>query len=149
MNVLVLSRKKASEYCGLPHKNKVAIISISNPGSDYAFSPFISKDSGVTDILNLCFSDADSPSSRDVYGKEVSALDLMQKEDALRVREFVANHENETIIVHCDAGISRSAGVAAAILKAYNGDDSAIFDNPRYQPNMHCYMTTLRVLYCC
>ena len=43
--------------------------------------------------------------------------------------------------------ISRKEGVAAALLKAYNGDDSCIFDSPRYHPNMHCYMTTLRELF--
>lgn len=46
-------------------------------------------------------------------------------------------------IVHCDAGISRSSGVAAAILKAKTGDDSQIFNNPKYRPNMRCYRIVL------
>ena len=47
------------------------------------------------------------------------------------------------MIVHCDAGISRSSGVAAAILKAKTGDDSQIFNNPKYRPNMRCYRIVL------
>jgi hypothetical protein len=47
------------------------------------------------------------------------------------------------IVVHCGAGISRSAGVAAALGKWLNGDDSFIFDNPRFCPNRTCYRLVL------
>ena len=49
----------------------------------------------------------------------------------------------DTIIVHCNAGISRSSGVCAAIMKAMTGDDSLIFENPKYLPNTTCYKVVL------
>jgi hypothetical protein len=42
-------------------------------------------------------------------------------------------------VVHCEAGISRSAGVAAAIGMALNNDDSFIFNDSRFTPNRTCY----------
>ncbi|MBR1496099.1 MAG: metallophosphoesterase [Oscillospiraceae bacterium] len=59
---------------------------------------------------------------------------------------YVLSHRNETLIVHCDAGISRSAGVAAAIGKCCNGDDRAFFRGGRYCPNMWCYRKTMAAL---
>ena len=49
----------------------------------------------------------------------------------------------DKFIVHCEAGVSRSAGVGAAIMKALNGDDWDVFKNPLKCPNMKCYRTVL------
>ena len=81
-----------------------------------------------------------------MYGRETDISDLMTDDDAKRVADFVCDHGDTKIIVHCDAGISRSAGVAAAILKYLTDDDSAIFDSHRYHPNMWCYRKTLNAL---
>ena len=43
----------------------------------------------------------------------------------------------ERIIVHCDAGLSRSPAVAAALSRVLDGDDDAYFK--RYRPNMKVY----------
>lgn len=69
----------------------------------------------------------------------------MTRQDADNIIQFVNQHINEVeqIIVHCGAGISRSAGVCAALMMIINGDDSAIFDNGQYCPNMHCYRLVL------
>lgn len=42
-----------------------------------------------------------------------------------------------------EAGVSRSAGVAAAIGKYLNGDDMFIFGAPRFSPNITCYRKVL------
>lgn len=47
-------------------------------------------------------------------------------------------------IVHCEAGQSRSAGVAAALSKWINGEDWDYFLNPKYTPNSYCYQTILK-----
>lgn len=75
-------------------------------------------------------------------------VQLIQKEDAKKIATFVmANkHNGKYFIVQCDAGVSRSAGVAAALMKYFNGDDSPIFDNPQYCPNMRCYRMVLEAL---
>ena len=43
------------------------------------------------------------------------------------------------MIIHCWAGVSRSAAVAAAILKVYTGNDDQIFKSGTYAPNMYVY----------
>jgi predicted protein tyrosine phosphatase len=46
----------------------------------------------------------------------------------------------DQIIVHCDAGQSRSVSCIAAIKKWYTNDDEEFF---RGTPNMHCYHLVL------
>ena len=71
----------------------------------------------------------------------------MNNDDAQKVCDFVKANDNVDIIVHCDAGISRSAGVAAAIMKYLTGSDMEIFKNGKYQPNMWCYRKVLSKFY--
>lgn len=72
----------------------------------------------------------------------------IQKEDAEKIAAFVMinKHNGRHFIVQCDAGVSRSAGVAAALMKYFNGDDTPIFNNPQYCPNMRCYRMVLEAL---
>lgn len=142
MNITVMSRRDAIRDCYHIHERPTVIISISDPNMIYTSAPFTSKISNITAILPLSFADADRP-GLDVYGRDADVSDLMSDEDANRVVTFVNLHKDADLIVHCDAGISRSAGVAAAIMKAVNGDDSPIFDNGRYRPNMWCYRKVL------
>ena len=76
---------------------------------------------------------------------ERGANNCIAEIDAFNIVEFVVNTAKsyDLLIVHCEAGVSRSAGVAAAVMKAVNGDDFKVFDNPRYIPNMTCYRTVL------
>ncbi|HVH42669.1 MAG TPA: hypothetical protein VM925_10005 [Labilithrix sp.] len=48
----------------------------------------------------------------------------------------------ERIVIHCDAGISRSAAVAAALSRALRGDDTEFFTG-KYKPNMRVYRLLL------
>ena len=47
------------------------------------------------------------------------------------------------LIVQCEGGISRSAGVAAAIAKHFRENDTIYFDNTNYYPNRYCYRLVL------
>lgn len=109
-----------------------AIISISDEGQD-----FPSLDVGnpnVFQILYLSFDDMeDGPSS-------------MSDEDAEQIVEFIQYVVSDGVrhlYVHCGAGVSRSAGTAAAVMMLDWGDDSDIFDDGHYAPNMHCYRMVL------
>ena len=66
------------------------------------------------------------------------------------IKQFILKYINDTdldlIIVQCEAGQSRSAGVAAALMKYVWNDDTAIFNNKKYTPNMLCYRTVLNEL---
>lgn len=133
--IIVMPRTGAVRYCHKQHDTESIMISISTPLSPYDNAPFTSPTNKIKGILRLYFTDTD--------GGE----DSMTPDDAKAICEFVTRHANiPNIIVHCDAGQSRSAGVAAALLKCFTGDDSQIFNNPYYKPNRHCYRLVLNEL---
>ena len=146
MRVKVMGRRRAVLYCYQENAIPTVMISVSDPRMHYVEYPFCSKSNQVLAILELSFSDADDPKGLDVYGHEVTSNDLMSDEDGRKIAEFLNKHKDTDVIVHCDAGISRSAGIGSAILKAYTGDDSAIFDDGYHMPNMWCYRKTLNAL---
>ena len=65
-------------------------------------------------------------------------------EDARRILAFAAEvwPKADILHVHCEAGISRSAGVAAALSRLYFGDNEEFFKSP-YRPNSLVYYTIL------
>lgn len=142
MNVIVMSRDSAVRYCYEYHNKPVVMISISDPYLTYHSEPFCSERNKVITILPLFFTDADKP-GKDVYDREVTENDLITESDAQLIKRLLNLHPDTDVIVHCDAGISRSSGIAAAILKASTGDDSQIFNSPKYRPNMRCYRMVL------
>jgi predicted protein tyrosine phosphatase len=89
-------------------------------------------------VLRLSFPDADMPS--DQYPEDI----LFSQQHAMKVWKFVREHRAtiQRIIVHCDAGVSRSPAVAAAISKVLTGDDAEFFGG-RYHPNMRVYRMLL------
>lgn len=70
--------------------------------------------------------------------------DFIAKNMAIALK--MIDTKNAVIIVQCDAGKSRSAGVAAALLKFYHNDDRAVFDSPYFTPNIRCYRKVLDAL---
>ncbi len=145
MRVRVMGRKEAFTYCSLPHEQPAVMISVSDPNMYYDCEPFASSENGVQEILPWCFSDADE-AGPDVYGIEAEESDLMSFEDAEKIARLLRKHPDTDIIVHCDAGISRSAGIAAALLKYFTGSDDQIFRDTYYCPNTWCYRKTLAAL---
>lgn len=131
MKFQVMSRQNARRYSFDTAIEKTIIISI-NDVADEA-NQFASNPQIV--CTRSFFFD-------DVEGEEANC---MTRQDADNIIQFVNQYINkvEQIVVHCGAGISRSAGVCAALMMIINGDDSAIFDNGQYCPNMHCYRLVL------
>ena len=115
----------------MPH----VIISITSSPDDVAR---LRSTPACRGILRLAFLDADAAS--DSHAEAA----LFSEEHAARVWSFVREHRAgiERIIVHCDAGMSRSPAVAAAISKALTGDDTEFFGG-RYRPNLRVYRTLL------
>ena len=121
--IQVMSRLGAYNYCKSYHNTPAAIISISTPNTEYPYEVFKSDTNGIADILK----------------------ELMTDKDAKRIAKFANRHKGILLIIHCDEGVSRSAGIAAAILRYYTGDDAAIFDDCfSYNPNMWCYFKVLK-----
>lgn len=139
LKVQVTTRFGAYDYCKQNDNVDSVMISISTPKRVYDYTPFISDSNGVKDILFLKFVDKDN------------GPDIITASQGEKIAKFVWKYINEPyninhIIVHCDAGTSRSAGVAGAILKWANNDDSQVFKNNRYIPNMLVYRTVLESL---
>jgi predicted protein tyrosine phosphatase len=95
--------------------------------------PNIFSKKNLLQFLCLTFADRDSGS------------EIMTKEQAKDILKFVEIHKDKHLIVcQCDAGISRSSAVAAALSKIYFDDDTWVFNDKQYRPNMHVYRTILK-----
>lgn len=93
---------------------------------------YLKGNDNIKDILYLHFDD------------EVEGNNVITKEQANQIKDFIEKNINvPNLIVQCFAGVSRSAGVAAAISLAINGYDSQIFNNGKFVPNMFVYRKVL------
>ena len=101
------------------------------------------------DVLFLKFDDIDVGYAKK-FGLEEDDLlrkfNLFSKEQAQQILDFVEKHRDCQIVCQCEAGISRSAGVAAALSIIYNNDKAKwVFENRRYFPNMYVFKTILNL----
>ena len=140
----IMNRGTAIAYCKHEHISKTIMISISTSYIDYEEEPYIGNGNNIVDILRVSFVDADGVGDLDVYGNKADESMMFSDEQASQIVEFVKAHEDCNIIVHCDAGISRSSAVAASILRFYSGNDDSIFNSRYYAPNMWVYYKMLK-----
>lgn len=70
------------------------------------------------------------------------------EEHANRVVQFIIKRTGtfNTIVCMCSEGISRSPGLAAALMEAYGQDSSSIWNDNDYRPNEHVYSVMERVI---
>ena len=135
MKFQVMNRMGAADYSTYADIPKTIIISITDVNADdNVFQP----NAQIIDILRLKFDDV-----------EINEHNHITKDDGRRIIDFVNQHINdvEQIVVHCEGGVSRSAGVCAALMKIINGNDWEIFKSGYYCPNMTCYRTVLETYY--
>jgi len=128
MKFIVANRDQMKHYrCEKQH----LIISIKDPNTEDAQ---IAQRDNCVGILYLAFHDLD---------RAYKDYKLFSKKDAKEILDFVTNPliKVDVIICQCEAGISRSAGVAGALSKIFNKDDTEIFKN--YLPNMLVYRTIM------
>jgi predicted protein tyrosine phosphatase len=92
------------------------------------------------DTLRLSFHDLESPQP------DLPEAKLFTHEDSRSILRFVEKNRSSVrlIVCHCDAGMSRSAGVAAALSRWLQDEDSAFFRH--YVPNRLVYDTLLATL---
>lgn len=134
--IRVMSRKEASDFSFTDFQEKTIIISIA--ALEESANTFNRCNPNLLGILFLRFDDV-----------EADEFNHMTERDAERIIQFVNDNLDsaDQIVVQCGAGISRSAGVAAALMLILNGDDSPIFDNPKFCPNKCCYRTLLNAFF--
>lgn len=131
MEFKIMSREKAKKFSYSNIELSTVIVSITDFGS---LPVTFSRNGNIKAVLNLQFNDVDC-------GEE----NCMTKEDAVKIISFINTYlqDIEQIIVQCEAGVSRSAGVCAALMLIITGSDNSVFDNPAFVPNRYCYRLIL------
>lgn len=126
----VMSRSGARRFSFGNIAEKTVIISITDVDSD---NNRFNRQSNIVGICEVKFDDV-----------EKGEKNCITKNDAQKIVDFMKRHEDvPNVVVHCEAGVSRSAGCCAALMYIYNGSDMEIFSNPRFCPNMTVYRTVL------
>lgn len=133
----IMNRIACENYCLRKHEETSIIISIKSITDKLEPKIPITEKNNIRAVLRLSFDDCD---------KEDDSKNCMQLKDGYKIADFVNKWYSQVdrIIVHCDGGISRSAGVIAAIMRAKEGNDFPIFDSTTKHPNMTCYLMTLK-----
>ena len=134
MNFTIFNRNQALNYAKTQHDNTALVISIN--GSSEPPAPIMpDKTNNIKAVLHIQFNDVD----KDTHN-------AMTELHAAHIAKFMSQYTADTLIVHCSAGQSRSAGVCAAIMKVLTGTDTPVFNDPKYTPNMRCYRLTMNAL---
>jgi predicted protein tyrosine phosphatase len=118
-----------------PHEVPHIILSITSGPDDQAR---LRQNRECRGVLRLSFPDAEAAS------EQYAENELFSAEHAKQVWDFALRHRQlvERILVHCDAGKSRSPALAAALARVLNGSDTEYFGG-RYTPNMRVYRMLL------
>lgn len=124
--LLVLSREEVEAYSPESGR-KTVCISITDPTTRLA-----SLKGGYADVLRFAFHDLE----QDAIGlaTDVGKVRLMDVLDAQAIVAFAVQHADaDVLVVHCEAGISRSRSVAEALFDAFG----------RRAPNQYIYRLVL------
>lgn len=122
---------------GLSVESQYVVISIHDPGKPPARIP---QQPGLQDSLVLAFHDVEP---LPIFGFP-PGFHLMTPAQAGQIREFFEKHNGtvETLVVHCEMGISRSPAVAAALCRVSGEDDGHFWRE--YEPNRFVYKQVLQ-----
>ena len=93
-------------------------------------------------VLRLAFHDSDPNNKHNPH--IATEEQLFGEKRANLIIDFVAEIKDKVdmLVVHCEAGVSRSPAIAAVLAKIHFGDDKAFFKAP-FTPNMHVYRVML------
>lgn len=147
MQFKIMSRDVCERFAKQKHKNTSVVISIKSSWDKIKPDLDINDVNGIKDILFLSFDDIGIVDTLNSFSSGTNCRSgLITKSDARQIVHFVDIWKDsvDMIIVHCDGGISRSAGVMAAIQRYLLNDDSAIFHLRNKFPNMTCYLAVLQ-----
>ena len=131
MDIKIFSKTKAVKHSYTDLAGDKVIISIADLFAEKAH--FNRNNKSIKAVLYLSFEDV----SEDSEG-------AMTEADAEKIKNFVLKWADkaDTIWVQCEMDVSRSAGIAMALMEYFRLDLTPIFVNPTYCPNMLCYELT-------
>jgi len=152
MRIVVKGREAlkelASEQC------QVAIVSISDDPADF---PDIPSGCVCLAVLRQHFHDVEANFAADMFEPHFAvniepkkaAIEAFTEAQATEVAKFVKALPAEvgTLVLQCEVGISRSAGMAAAVARHLGYDDMPFFRD--HLPNRRVYRMTLEALRQC
>jgi len=135
---IAITNRAVAEKVSAPIKTPHAIISITDPDSDL---PTFAPNENRIGILFLQFYDLDDisdqmePKNAEEYLAQFGH-GLFKDRQAAEIVDFVEGIKDKVkgILVHCHAGVSRSAAVAAVIELVLNGSNERVFQDRRYSP---------------
>lgn len=140
--IAVVGREELQSVINIYHNviSNVSLISITDP--DRKNIPY-DISCNFKNVLEISFWDIEED-----FCEYVAITD----EQGSVIKDFI--NKNDLFLVHCEAGISRSAGVAKAIecIKWFNSDvyeyetslcDDSIRNHPRYSPNHKVFKTIM------
>ena len=134
--VIIMSRSQITRLINTYGIDEdIAVVSFADTKDDFIEFP------KETDVLFVDFYDL-TPFSIPV--DEYDSILLQAKEIAAFVNNKIK--EGKTILCQCDYGISRSAGLAAAIYERWLGKGIEIFSDYRYSPNQFVFNKILHEL---
>lgn len=141
VRIAVMSRDEArTRYATGTDEGDVtttAIISICTPGDMSMLNPGF--DGRLLGVLHEEFDDVEEGDS---FGHPMT---WQQAEEIVTFVRRMTHAGCTCLVVHCDAGISRSAGTAAALGLAMGQGDDFVFASASFAPNMTCYRRVLGV----
>lgn len=133
MKITVMNRNDATTHSLREQIPTCVIISISC--TDDVYPSFVDskyRSSKVKDVFAMKFNDLE-------YDCDKHKAPI--QEDVNGLKAFIDKYKDEVeeIVVHCSAGISRSAATAAAIALYVQNDDKFIWNDTKYCPNRLVY----------
>ena len=115
--------------------NNTAVVAFADEEDDFLEFP------DNTDVLKVVFFDVRPCSTIPEHYDDILP-------EAPEIAKYVNQkvREGKDIICQCDYGISRSAGLAAAILERYAHKGLSVFANYKYTPNQFVFNKVLKEL---
>lgn len=141
--IQIASRRVAESIAALAREKDKAVGFLSIRSTDEDI-PDLSTPGGRA--LYLQFDDVDN--------ENVAGCTPMNETQAQLIADFIDEFciaDMTRLVVTCTAGISRSAGVAAALHEALGWDvrnayESDVFADGKFSPNMRCYRMVLQAM---
>jgi protein-tyrosine phosphatase len=145
-NKIYVMNKKDVENFQFEKDKKYLIISICGYYETLANFQISELYNNNIDIKFYLFDDVDKETKYyDLQKKKYYYLIPIRKDQAKNIAFLIKENYNkfDYIVVHCNAGMSRSPGIVGAISKYLWNDDSDIFDDKYFTPNMYVYRMLL------
>ena len=136
IKIVVLPKRKIHNIENTLTENH-SIISVYTPFSEPSN---ILKNKNTEKILFTSFDDYDTiiDNHEEFWGRKQILFSYV---NAKEIIDFWNEINSDLLIVHCEAGVSRSPAIAAALTKINEEDDNFYFKN--YRPNSLVYRTIL------